>query len=66
MKKRRAYTPSRESSRQVDGSGDAMRELVEDLWPELAHKLPPKAQARASWMDRTGGYVDAPGASGFR
>jgi hypothetical protein len=21
---------------------DSMRELIEDLWPELAHKLPPK------------------------
>jgi hypothetical protein len=23
---------------------DEMREVVEDLWPELAHKLPPKTQ----------------------
>jgi hypothetical protein len=25
---------------------DAMRELVEDEWPELAHKLPPRVPTR--------------------
>jgi hypothetical protein len=23
---------------------DSMRELIEDVWPELAHKLPPKEE----------------------
>jgi len=27
---------------QIDAISDPMRELIEDLWPELAHKLPPK------------------------
>jgi hypothetical protein len=28
----------------IDHISDEMRAVVEDLWPELAHKLPPKAQ----------------------
>jgi hypothetical protein len=27
---------------QIDAISDPMRELIEDLWPELVHKLPPK------------------------
>ena len=27
----------------IDHISDEMRAVVEDLWPELAHKLPPKA-----------------------
>ena len=26
----------------ADVVSDEMREVIEDLWPELAHKLPPK------------------------
>jgi hypothetical protein len=26
----------------IEAISDPMRELIEDLWPELAHKLPPK------------------------
>jgi hypothetical protein len=26
----------------IDVISDPMRELIEDLWPELVHKLPPK------------------------
>jgi hypothetical protein len=26
----------------IDAVSDPMRELIEELWPELAHKLPPK------------------------
>ena len=26
----------------VDAIRDEMREVVEELWPELTHKLPPK------------------------
>jgi hypothetical protein len=26
----------------IKAVSDPMRELIEDLWPELAHKLPPK------------------------
>jgi hypothetical protein len=26
----------------IDFISDEMREVVEELWPELAHKLPPK------------------------
>jgi hypothetical protein len=26
----------------IDAISDPMRELTEDLWPELVHKLPPK------------------------
>jgi hypothetical protein len=26
----------------IDAISDAMRAVVEELWPELAHKLPPK------------------------
>jgi hypothetical protein len=26
----------------TEAISDPMRELIEDLWPELAHKLPPK------------------------
>jgi len=26
----------------VDAISDEMRAVVEELWPELAHKLPPK------------------------
>jgi hypothetical protein len=26
----------------IDAISDPMRELIEDLWPELVHKLPPK------------------------
>ena len=28
----------------IDQISDEMRAVVEDLWPELAHKLPPKSQ----------------------
>jgi hypothetical protein len=28
----------------VDAISDEMRAVVEELWPELTHKLPPKAQ----------------------
>jgi len=28
----------------VDAISDEMRAVVEELWPELAHKLPPKSQ----------------------
>ena len=28
----------------IDHISDEMRAVVEDLWPELAHKLPPKSQ----------------------
>jgi hypothetical protein len=27
----------------VDAISDEMRSVVEELWPELAHKLPPKS-----------------------
>jgi hypothetical protein len=27
-------------------SSDSMREVIEDLWPELAHKLPPRRGAK--------------------
>jgi hypothetical protein len=27
---------------QIDAISDPMRELIEDLWPELVYKLPPK------------------------
>jgi hypothetical protein len=27
----------------IKAVSDPMRELIEDLWPELANKLPPKA-----------------------
>ena len=26
----------------IEAISDPMRELIEDLWPELVHKLPPK------------------------
>jgi hypothetical protein len=26
----------------IEAISDPMRELVEDLWPELVHKLPPR------------------------
>jgi hypothetical protein len=26
----------------IEAISDSMRELIEDLWPELVHKLPPK------------------------
>ena len=26
----------------IEAVSDPMRELIEDLWPELVHKLPPK------------------------
>jgi hypothetical protein len=26
----------------IEAISDPMRELIEDLWPELMHKLPPK------------------------
>jgi hypothetical protein len=26
----------------IEAISDAMRELIEELWPELTHKLPPK------------------------
>jgi hypothetical protein len=26
----------------IEAISDPMRELIEDLWPELAYKLPPK------------------------
>jgi hypothetical protein len=26
----------------IEAVSDQMRELIEDLWPELVHKLPPK------------------------
>jgi hypothetical protein len=26
----------------IEGVSDSMRELIEDLWPELVHRLPPK------------------------
>jgi hypothetical protein len=26
----------------IEAISDPMRELIEDLWPELTHKLPPK------------------------
>jgi hypothetical protein len=26
----------------IEAVADDMRELIEDVWPELAHKLPPK------------------------
>jgi hypothetical protein len=26
----------------VDAISDEMREVIEDLWPDLVHKLPPK------------------------
>jgi hypothetical protein len=26
----------------IEAISDPMRELIEDLWPELAHKVPPK------------------------
>jgi len=26
----------------IESISDPMRELIEDLWPELVHKLPPK------------------------
>jgi len=29
----------------IDHISDEMRAVVEDLWPELAHKLPPKAHS---------------------
>jgi hypothetical protein len=28
----------------IDHISDEMRVVVEELWPELAHKLPPKSQ----------------------
>ena len=30
----------------VDSVSDPMRELIDDLWPALAHKLPPKELQR--------------------
>jgi hypothetical protein len=27
----------------IEAVSDSMRELIEDLWPELVHKLPPKS-----------------------
>jgi hypothetical protein len=29
-------------SERIELVSDSMRELIEDVWPELAHKLPPK------------------------
>jgi hypothetical protein len=26
----------------IEAVSDSMRELIEDLWPDLVHKLPPK------------------------
>ena len=26
----------------IEAVSDSMRELIEDLWPELVHRLPPK------------------------
>jgi hypothetical protein len=26
----------------IESVSDEMRELIEEVWPELAHKLPPK------------------------
>ena len=26
----------------IEAASDSMRELIEDLWPDLVHKLPPK------------------------
>jgi hypothetical protein len=31
----------REFFERIEAVSDAMRELMEDLWPELVHKLPP-------------------------
>jgi hypothetical protein len=30
------------SFERIEAVSDPMRELIEDLWPELVHKLPPK------------------------
>jgi hypothetical protein len=30
------------SFERIDAISDPMRELIEELWPELVHKLPPK------------------------
>jgi hypothetical protein len=30
----------------IEAISDPMRELIEDLWPELLHKLPPKKPSR--------------------
>jgi hypothetical protein len=30
----------------IDAISDPMRQLIEDLWPELVHKLPPKKPQR--------------------
>ena len=30
----------------IEAVSDPMRELIEDLWPELVHKLPPKEPQR--------------------
>jgi hypothetical protein len=31
-------------SERIEVVSDSMRELIEDVWPELAHKLPPKEE----------------------
>jgi hypothetical protein len=31
----------------IDAISDPMRELIEELWPQLAHKLPPPKRRRA-------------------
>jgi hypothetical protein len=30
-------------SQHIEAISESMRELIEDLWPELVNKLPPKA-----------------------
>jgi hypothetical protein len=42
---------------------DEMREVVEELWPELVHKLPPKApQGWTSFVSGAGGWSGRSGA----
>jgi hypothetical protein len=36
----------------VDAISDEMRAVVEELWPGLVHKLPPKQPAQGWWHSR--------------